>query len=62
MEWIKVSDELPEENQGVITYDGAVWSAMYAVNEFWTIDQNGLAIVDVVTHWMPMPKPPTEIN
>ena len=58
MEWIKVEDKLPEDNNDVFMcssftdeyytgwYDGEKWVIKYDYN-----DESGL-----ITHWMPIPE------
>ncbi len=68
MEWIDVNDELPEEGEHVLTY---IKDGFYAVDYLiispvppapyvW-----GCQLYDeweVVTHWMPLPFPPSANN
>ena len=56
--WIPVSESLPEEYElvvvpgGVATYHGDMWVTHTG------IDQGGRILWEV-THWMPLPEPPT---
>jgi len=66
MEWIKCSERMPENGQPVIVvcavgntvqnnvydWDGKTWSDFR--NDYGEYEQH------VFTHWMPMPKPPSE--
>lgn len=58
MEWISVKDRLPEIKQGVI-----VWLSEKGFNEHnvakTTYDKYGFNLSNV-THWMPLPTPPSE--
>lgn len=71
--WIKIEDRLPDNvgeyivyaqdenssaNEGV-WYDNVVVVAEYAFGEWtWRENSNDFDITDIVTHWMPLPKPP----
>lgn len=67
MEWVKCSDLEPAYGQSVIVSDGSdvgVWR----FRGFWP-DHNGngcsnqnsaTELLREVTHWMPLPEPPTE--
>lgn len=70
MEWIRIEDRLPVPNVPVICYDSqfvtiASMPDEKEFNEHWNlfskeeIDERGCT--SAVTHWMPMPDPPTEI-
>ena len=60
-EWIKVSDRLPETPQHVIIYadDCVIPDVFYGDGKFYFQDYISYEIYDP-THWMPLPKPPTE--
>ena len=64
MDWISVKDELPGEHQVVIIYwlQGGVtgtW-AMPTYSSFGGFHDDALAVkYENVTHWMPLPEPPT---
>lgn len=56
--WIPVEERLPEDGQGtlVICRDGYITTMAYEYERWWwqgTEDQT-------VTHWMPLPEPPSE--
>ena len=62
-EWISVEDRLPNIGQNVLTYDGhnRVFCSVRQNHQFkihYTVWDH-----DNVTHWMPLPEPPTiEVN
>lgn len=65
MEWIKCSERMPEETGDIIVFsDGIVMSGIsYSRRKGFYID--ALAYdddepIDDVTHWMPLPNPPTD--
>ncbi len=62
MEWIKVSEKLPEIGIDVLIWDGDARSIGYfngiSFNDF-TLQEHGNACRnDKVTHWQPLPEPP----
>lgn len=56
--WISVEDELPKDGEYVLICNkrGLMTTSLYE-NEEWVISETYLAVD--VTHWMPMPAPPT---
>jgi hypothetical protein len=68
MEWIKVSDRLPELDNNVLIYvdnQRTVFEGYYHgeyENRFnsWDVCCNEHLVIDKVTHWMPLPKSPME--
>ena len=62
--WISVEDELPPNKGGfsdeVLTY--AYASKRYVVAMFCYISNCWFGCDDSVTHWMPLPKPPTKLS
>lgn len=60
--WIPVSEKLPEKQQTVIVYSQYGTSLGWILwNEWMTIE--GLCKPGAtVTHWMPLPKPPQEVE
>lgn len=64
--WISVEDRLPEELfTAVLIYcpdkDNIYCAYLNARNEWHIFDQgSGLWVLERVTHWMPLPVPPTE--
>lgn len=63
--WISVNKKLPESSDEVLTcsftgkgeYFGIY--VLYFFNDYWWRKMDGLWAFDV-THWMPLPKPPTK--
>ena len=66
--WISCSERMPEDGQHVIILcDGAfVLYAQYRDGEFFDVVRNGEEFFETqsrnVTHWIPLPEPPQEIN
>ncbi|BEB47985.1 ead/Ea22-like family protein [Escherichia coli] len=66
--WIGCSERMPDDGQHVIILcDGAfVLYAQYRDGEFFDIVRNGEEFFETqsrnVTHWMPLPEPPQEVN
>ena len=66
--WISCSERMPDDGQHVIILcDGAfVLYAQYRDGEFFDIVRNGDEFFETqsrnVTHWMPLPEPPWEVN
>ena len=54
--WIPVTERLPEQGQEVIVYDGGVLKPKVYCYLFWNPNYDNWARV---THWMPLPEPPT---
>lgn len=65
-EWISVEDRLPDELfMAVLIYcpdnDNIYCAYLNARNEWHIFDQgSGLWVLERVTHWMPLPEPPTD--
>lgn len=68
--WISVNDKLPPDNEFVLVYVyGQIKVYFYAVSDdgqercHWWEDEGGSFHSDIadddVTHWMPLPQPPT---
>lgn len=61
--WISVSDRLPPYYEHVLCMsEGEIcltWYASDGDNEIWTVAYEEETLIDV-THWMPLPNPPTE--
>ncbi|EPD9348337.1 DUF551 domain-containing protein [Escherichia coli] len=66
--WISCNERMPEDGQHVIILcDGAfVLYAQYRDGEFFDVVRNGEEFFETqsrnVTHWMPLPEPPQEVN
>lgn len=70
MDWISVNSRLPDHNQLVLCYDTQKWYIAFRpvedeYTEHWTIcaeccSCNGCT--GAITHWMPLPEAPKEIN
>lgn len=65
--WISVKDRLPETNQEVLVYRGShIGDLMnvytYVGNDKWEDEYGYWSVTDDegITHWMPLPAPPTE--
>lgn len=64
MEWIKVEDRLPEEEQELLmTYNGLVMEGIFSGGKFcyperdpWEREEEQ----EGITHWMPMILPPND--
>lgn len=68
-EWISVNDRLPEVGVPVLAFDSskvyvALLPACDEYCEHWTVTEDYccscLGCTGVVTHWMPLPEPPSE--
>ena len=60
MEWIRVEDRLPEDNQRVLVYRPEMETAdtgPISVQFGWTCARKHCD----VSHWMPLPEPPGEL-
>lgn len=66
--WISCGERMPDDGQHVIILcDGAfVLYAQYRNGEFFDVVRNGEEFFETqsrnVTHWMPLPEPPQEVN
>jgi hypothetical protein len=56
MEWIKIEDREPKKGQRVLVFPYAAWQTFDKYG--WT-GNNALTGLSRVTHWMPLPEPPT---
>lgn len=57
MEWISVEERLPANHDIVIVTDGKTTTiSAYDHGFMFTM----LPYIEIVTHWMPLPKPPKE--
>lgn len=57
--WIPVTERLPERGQEVIVYSGGILSPTVFAYHFWNKDFTSWAHI---THWMPLPEPPKEVE
>ena len=64
--WVSVKDKLPDYFTGVLVWcpgNKCIYAAYRnARQEWYTFDDTiaGHVVVNMVTHWMPMPHPPTD--
>lgn len=70
MEWISVSNVLPEKDISVLIYGkdvnigtGYLWECRGEL--FWSTDSEDLWSIfrnenDIISHWMPLPDPPKQ--
>lgn len=64
-EWISVEERLPEPNKLVLCIwlksdgDSRYGFATYQRDDIWYVSNEGMPCV---THWMPLPKPPKEVE
>lgn len=65
-EWISVEDQLPSKNKWVLAYaktykDSSVYAVVLLDSEWncWVDVNTTQHFLCVVTHWMPMPDPPS---
>lgn len=63
--WISVSEQLPTINETVLAIcnDGRMFVGFYTTWRswyIWTAKKSTKTISRTVTHWMPLPEPPTE--
>ncbi|MDM3533604.1 DUF551 domain-containing protein [Serratia marcescens] len=59
-EWIKCSDEYPDEDTLCLAIDseGIYWTMHYTEDDFYP--DTGDICQNAITHWMPLPEPPTD--
>jgi len=58
MEWISVNNALPDKNSDVIIYDEIARVQIACLDKFDDWDAGDYCF-EKVTHWMPLPEPPT---
>ena len=58
-EWISVKDRLPEEGENVLTYGARPSYDVVYVNRLIDKKSGEWLYGEYVTHWMPLPQPPT---
>lgn len=67
-EWISVKDRLPDVPKDdymsdyVLAYDknAGIWVAFFCSSGYWCEARECVSFENV-THWMPLPEPPTEV-
>lgn len=59
VKWIPVAERLPAQGQEVIVYTGNILSPVVMAYKFWDKDFDTWLHV---THWMPLPEPPKEVD
>lgn len=59
--WIPVSERLPDNDYWVLClkYDGDYWVAAWNYIDWMWSDQNEWYAEKDITHWMPLPEPPS---
>jgi hypothetical protein len=57
--WIPVTERLPEPGQEVIVFSGGVVEGTVFAYHFWNKDFQSW---QHITHWMPLPEPPKEVE
>ena len=73
MEWIKCSERMPEDGEGVLAFhieeyqvvvcwfpEEEIFVGEYSRGKGWWGRDGDLEPQPSYTHWMPLPKPPTE--
>jgi len=60
-EWVSVEDGLPEKRIRVTGWDGLIVDDFYIdLDGVWRYSHGSEKVMDMVTHWMPLPPPPTK--
>jgi len=59
-QWISVDDRLPEGDGEVLVWDGEDIHACFRSGQGDFLSGVGSLLVTSVTHWMPLPEPPTK--
>lgn len=65
MEWISVKENPPPSNIWVLCFNGSVHIKFYEPCLFYDGDHHfnrPLGMIDEVTHWMPLPSPPKDLD
>ena len=61
--WIPVTERLPERNKPVLVVDESgvnVGSYSPMLHDWWSLHGDRMAPGPAVTHWMPLPAPPSD--
>ena len=60
--WVSVKDRLPNDTKQKIVFHKRGVSFAYFCGDFWWSSIGRRHRLDTVTHWMPLPVPPEEVN
>lgn len=61
--WISVKDRLPEEGETVLCYyESDLMGVCTRLHEIWEDSYGYWESDDAITHWMPIPEPPKEVE
>lgn len=61
--WISVDERLPEEGETVLCYyESDLMGVCTRLHEIWEDSYGYWESDDAITHWMPMPEPPKEVE
>ena len=60
--WFSVRERIPENGIPVLVYNGKIFTAFFDYNENWVWypARRAFSYVPGVTHWKPLPQPPSE--
>ena len=61
-EWIKCADKMPELGVEVLTFGECGYVEIESLSETSTKNWSSTQNFQDVTHWMPLPAPPTEVE
>ena len=64
-EWISVGERLPKDDEDILAYfvadeESRIVPVNYAKGVWFDCVFNTVIAIENITHWMPLPKPPTE--
>lgn len=61
--WISVKDRLPEEGETVLCYyESDLIGVCTRLHKIWEDSYGYWESDDAITHWMPLPEPPNEVE
>lgn len=61
--WISVEERLPEEGETVLCYyESDLMGVCTRLHEIWEDSYGYWESDDAITHWMPLPEPPKEVE